>query len=96
MSRAFVYEDSGAEAPRPTFDLPLPTDPDYDHAAARALLEGARVSDITAAEEATGCAWGEARLVKYVRTILDEARDRGDDRLEQVAERYLRQACADA
>lgn len=91
MSRAFVKED-GAEPPPPRFGLPDPADPSYPAAAARALLEGARIGETTAAESATGFPWGDERLVDEVRRIRDEAVDSGDDRLEQVADRYLRRA----
>jgi hypothetical protein len=92
MSRAFVREDSEEQRPRPRFTLPPRDDPSFDAAAASALLEGARVSEVLAAEEATGYRWGEARLRMHVERILAEARAQGDERLEQVAERYLRQA----
>lgn len=89
MSRAFVRED-GAEPPRREFALPPRDDPDFDAAAAEALLEAARIGETAAAEQATGYYWGEPRLRDHVRRILDRARLAGDDRLEQVAERYLR------
>jgi hypothetical protein len=94
MSRAFVKEDSEEQRPRLSFRLPARDDPSYDAAAASALLEGARVSEVLAAEEATGYRWGEPRLRAHVEAILTRARQDGslDDRLEQVAERFLRQA----
>ena len=67
-------------------------DPSYDEAAAAALLEGARVSEVLEAEEATGYSWGESRLRVFVERALERARAEGDDRLEQVAERFLRQS----
>jgi hypothetical protein len=89
MSRAFVNEDAGAgEAPR--FALPPRDDPSFDAAAARALLQGAHLGDTASAEVATGYYWGEPRLRPLVERILDEARQDGDDRLEQLAERFLR------
>jgi hypothetical protein len=39
---------------------------------------------------ATGYYWGEPRLRAHVQQILARARASGDDRLEQLAERYLR------
>jgi hypothetical protein len=39
---------------------------------------------------ATGYYWGEPRLRDHVQRILTRARTTGDDRLEQLAERYLR------
>jgi hypothetical protein len=90
MSRAFVREDSEERRPHPTWALPSRDDPSFDAAAAAALLEGARVSEVLAAEEATGCRWGEPRLRPHVERILERARAEGDDRLEQVAERFLR------
>jgi hypothetical protein len=90
MSRAFVREDAGDERPRRSYSLPPRDDPDYDRAAAQALLEGARIGDTAAAEEATGYRWGEPALRPYVETLLLWAREAGDERLEQVAERFLR------
>jgi hypothetical protein len=92
MSRAFVNEDH--ELPRKvgSYDLPPVDDPGFEEAAAKLLLEAARVSEVSDAEVATGLRWGDARLVPSVRIALEGARDAGDDRLEQVAERYLRDA----
>jgi hypothetical protein len=88
MSRAFVNEDAGAgETPR--FPLPPREDPSYDRAAARALLHGADLGDTASAEIATGYYWGEPKLRALVERILDEARDDGDERLEQLSERFL-------
>lgn len=92
MSRAFVNEDHEPPRKRLTFDLPDRTDPGFDGAVARALLEAARVSEVADAEESTGVAWAEPRLVPHVRRILAEAIAAGDDRLEQVAQRYLNAA----
>ncbi len=92
MSRAFVREDSEEQRPKLRFALPPREDPSYDAAAAAALLEGARVSEVLAAEEATGYRWGDARLSVHVERVRDAARAEGDERLEQVAERFLRQA----
>lgn len=94
MSRAFVNEDHEPPRKRMTFDLPSPDDPGFDAAVARALLEAARVSEVAEAEVATGVKWGEPRLVPHVERVLAEATAAGDDRLEQVAERYLRAADA--
>jgi hypothetical protein len=91
MSRAFVREDSEDHRPRRAYALPPRDDPSFDAAAATALLEAARVSEILEAEEATGLRWGEPRLRPHVERILEQARADGDDRLEQVAERFLRQ-----
>ena len=90
MSRAFVNED--AQGPDPRYSLPPRDDPDYDSAAAWALLEGANVGDSRSAERATGYRWGEPRLRVHVERILRDARAEGNDRLEQLAERYLRKA----
>ena len=94
MSRAFVKDDSGPE-PEIRFDLPEPDSPGYPEAAARALLEGANVGDSLAAELATGYAWGAPELVGPVRTILTEAESAGEDRLAQLARRFLRTAGVD-
>jgi hypothetical protein len=90
MSRAFVREDDSENRPRRWFQLPPRDDPDYDRAAARALLEGARVGDTASAEEATGYAWGAPELRPHVEQILAWALAEGDERLAQVAERFLR------
>lgn len=91
MSRAFVNEDAGeGEAPR--YSLPDRTDPDFDRQAARALLRGADLGDTAGAEAATGYFWGDPALFTQVERILAEARDDRDDRLEQLAERFLRGA----
>ncbi len=96
MSRAFVNEDAGGEpSPRHRYPLPPRDDPAYDAAAARALLKGADVGDKLGAEEATGYTWGEPKLVLHVERLLEDARTNGDDRLEQLAERYLRQLRTD-
>lgn len=89
MSRAFVNEDSSG-GPIRRFALPPRDAPDFDEAAAEALLEGAREGATGDAEEATGYRWGESRLHPHVARIRDRARDEGDDRLEQLAERFLR------
>ena len=91
LSRAFTKEDHEAPKPRRNWALPPRDDPSFDEAAAAALLEGARVSEVLDAEEATGYSWGEPRLRAYVERRLERARAEGDDRLEQVAERFLRQ-----
>ena len=90
MSRAFTKEDHEAPKPRRNWMLPPRDDPSFDEAAASALLEGARVSEVLDAEEATGYTWGEPRLRKFVERKLEQARAAGDDRLEQVAERFLK------
>jgi hypothetical protein len=88
MSRAFVNEDAGDAAPR--FPLPPRGDPSYDAAAARALLQGADLGDTASAEAATGYYWGEPKLRPMVERILDDARQDENERLEQLAERFLR------
>jgi len=93
MSRAFVNEDAGGD-PAPTFSLPEPDSPYYDEAAAWALIEGADQGDSVSAELATGYQWGEARLVPNVREILEEAQSQGQDRVVQLARRFLRAAGA--
>lgn len=89
MSRAFVNEDADG-APRRDYHLPDRDDPDYDRVAARVLLEAARVGETASAEDATGYRWGEPRLAKHVKTLLAAAEREGDDRLEQLARRFLR------
>lgn len=88
MSRAFVKEDAGG--PERRYSLPLRTDPGYDAAAAWALLEGANAGDSYSAELATGYRWGEPKLRLHIEQILQDARDAANERLEQLAERFLR------
>jgi hypothetical protein len=90
MSRAFVYEDAGGRTPRRNYGLPDRSDPAFDSAAAGALLEAARAGETAAAEEATGYYWGEPKLHTHVRRILERAQSEGDERLEQLARRFLR------
>lgn len=90
MSRAFVNEDTGGGAPRRNYGLPPRDDPEFDAAAASALLEAAREGETASAEEATGYYWGEPRLHAHVRQILKRAIADGDERLEQLARRFLR------
>jgi len=89
MSMAFLRDDAEGEMPRRDYDLPSRDDQGYDRAAARALLEAARVNETQLAERATGYYWGEPRLHAYVEEIRASAERAGDDRLEQVARRFL-------
>lgn len=91
MSRAFVNEDAGGE-PDPTFHLPEVDSPYYEEAAAWALIQGADQGDSLGAEAATGYRWGERRLVPHVKKILSEAEESGQDRVAQLARRFLRAA----
>jgi hypothetical protein len=88
MSRAFIKEDAGG--PERRYHLPARTDPGYDAAAAEALLDGANVGDSYGDELATGYRWGEPRLKAHVERILAEARATRNERLAQLAERFLR------
>jgi hypothetical protein len=91
MSRAFVNEDAGQWGnPRRRFDLPDKDDPGFDKAAAQAMLEAAREGDTGSAEMATGYYWGEEKLKPYVREMLARLRAEGDERMIQLAERFLR------
>lgn len=90
MSRAFVDDDKDDAVPRRFYGLPPRDDPGYDAAAARALLEAARAGETASAESATGYYWGEPALEPHVARILDEAVAAGDERLEQLARRFLR------
>jgi hypothetical protein len=47
------------------------------------------VSETQLAERATGYLWGQSRLRGFVEEIRAEAEQAGDDRLEQVARRFL-------
>ena len=90
MSRAFLRDDAEGEMPRRNYDLPERDDPEFERAAAHALLEAARVNETQLAERATGFYWGEPRLRPFVEEMLVEAERSQDDRLEQVARRFLR------
>lgn len=89
MSRAFLRDDAEGEMPRRHYDLPARDDPSYDERAARAMLEAARVNETQLAERATGYYWGEPRLRPFVELIRVEAEKANDDRLEQLARRFL-------
>ena len=54
------------------------------------MLRGADAGDTASAESATGYYWGEPKLLPWIERILEEAREDGNERLEQLAERYLR------
>jgi hypothetical protein len=90
MSRAFVNEDAGGAGPRRDYHLPPRDDPEYDAAAAGVLLEAARAGETASAEEATGYRWGEPKLAPHVRLLMRDAAASGDERLEQLARRFLR------
>jgi hypothetical protein len=90
MSRAFLRDDAEGEMPRRNYGLPDREDPEFDRVAARALLEAARVGETQLAERATGYYWGEPRLRSCVEEILAEAERANDDRLEDLARRFLR------
>lgn len=90
MSRAFVNEDAGSSGPHKDYHLPERGNPDFDAVAASVLLEAAREGETAAAEDATGYRWGEPKLASHVKRILRAAEKSGDDRLEQVARRFLR------
>ncbi len=91
MSRAFIDDDrDDSGRPRQRFGLPPRDDPGFDAAAAAALLEAARQGVTGDAEQETGYYWGESRLKPYVEQIRQDAILAGDERLEQLAERFLR------
>jgi hypothetical protein len=91
MSRAFVNEDAEPWGdPSRRYVLPDRDDPDFDAAAAEALLDAARDGQTGSAEMATGYYWGETRLKPHVQRILDHAIENGDDRLVQLAQRFLK------
>jgi hypothetical protein len=89
MSRAFLRDDAEGEMPRRNYNLPERDDPDFDRVAARALLEAARVGETQLAERATGYYWGEPGLRPHVQELLNEAVRTNDERLEQLAKRFL-------
>lgn len=91
MSRAFVNEDA-ASTPEPEYRLPDPDSPYYDEAAAWALIQGADAGDSRGAEGATGYRWGDPLLAGQVKAILRRAEEEGQDRVAQLARRFLREA----
>ena len=91
MSRAFVNEDA-ASGPEPEYRLPEPDSPYYDEAAAWALIQGADQGDSRGAEDATGYRWGDPLLADEVKNILAQAEADGEDRVAQLARRFLREA----
>ena len=92
MSRAFAPKDDPPDPPPATYSLPDRDDAGFDASAAAALLHGASIGDVATAEVATGYGWGDPRLLPHVRRLLAQATGAGDDRLEQVAERFLKLA----
>jgi len=88
VSRAFVREDSGP--PDPVYRLPPRDDPGFDEAAARALIDGANAGDSYGAENATGYRFGEKKLRPHVERILAAAIAEKDERIEQLARRFLK------
>jgi len=91
MSRAFVNEDSGQWGnPARRFNLPERDDPEFDKAAAEAMLEAARDGDTGSAEMATGYYWGEPKLKPFVAEILKRVESENDERMIQLAERFLK------
>lgn len=91
MSRAFVNEDAGGP-PDPEYRLPDPDSPYYAEAAAWALIQGADEGDTRSAEDATGYQWGTPELAEHMETILAGAEEQGQDRVAQLARRYLKAA----
>ncbi len=92
MSRAFVNEDAGGGDALGKYPLPERSDPSFALAAARALLRGADEGDTVGAEAATGYYWGDPSLAAEISRLLAEAREGGNERVEQLAERYLKRA----
>ena len=90
MSRAFAKEDDFL--PDPEYRLPDPDSEYYEEAVAWALIQGADAGDTKSAEMATGYRWGDDRLTPHMTSILAEAEAEGQDRVAQLARRYLRAA----
>ena len=87
MSRAFVNEDAAGR--EPSYNLPESGDPGFDEAAAWALIEGWNQGDLHGAEVATGYSWGEPKLRPHVECILARAEQQRDERIAQLAHRFL-------
>lgn len=90
MSRAFVKEDD--HEPDPDYRLPDPDSDYYPEAAAWALIQGADAGDSRSAEHATGYRWGDPALREPMEGILKRAEEEGQDRVAQLARRFLRAA----
>jgi len=88
VSRAFVKEDDYEKEPE--FRLPDPDSPYYDEAAAWALIQGADEGDSRSAERATGYRWGDSMLTSHIEKIRDDADAAGEERVAQLARRFLR------
>jgi hypothetical protein len=86
-----VKED-GPQGPGHRYNLPDPASPYFVEAAAWALIEGADRGESKDAEAATGYLWGEKALVPHVRRIHARAIEEGQDRVAQLARRFLRAA----
>lgn len=91
MSQAFVNEDAPG-GPEPDYRLPDPDSPYYREAAAWALIQGADEGDSRSAEDATGFRWGDPLLADEVEKMLEQATENGEDRVAQLARRFLREA----
>lgn len=91
MSRAFVNEDASG-GPEPEYRLPDPESPYYREASAWALIQGADEGDSRGAEQATGFRWGDPLLINEMEGILAQAEEQGEDRVAQLARRFLREA----
>ena len=87
MSRAFVKDDDAER--EPDFRLPDADSPYYEEAAAWALIQGADEGDSMSAESATGYRWGDPMLTSHIQKILEEAEEAGEDRVAQLARRFL-------
>jgi len=90
VSRAFVKEDDHQD--EPDYRLPDPESPYYAESAAWALIQGADEGDSRSAELATGYRWGDPDLTAQVTQILENAERDGEDRVAQLARRFLRAA----
>ncbi len=87
MSRAFVKDDD--HEPEPEYRLPEPDSPYYPEAAAWALIQGADEGNSRSAELATGYRWGDPALVEHIERILERAEEEGEERVTQLARRFL-------
>lgn len=92
MSRAFVKDDDHEREPE--YRLPDAESPYYREAAAWALIQGADAGDSPSAEVATGFRWGDPTLAAEVAEILAQAEEDGQDRVAQLARRFLKAARA--
>ena len=89
MSRAFVNEDAGAAPERYPLPAARRSRPFPSPPRGRCFAAPTRATP-PGAEAATGYYFGDPTLRREVEQFLAEARESGNERVEQLAERFLR------